>query len=370
MSRKPNGKHRRHTMREKFSSTPLHNVPLKQFNISLSRIDTGSSSNEDIRNWKLQQQSQISEKQKKSSKTNKKTIKRNKRVISQSKVTEWVTESEESINEFLSSQESKSDGASMCINLFESSRTPEKTRDAPIRFEEILQKSPIIQSSKRSRSVSKEIIIRQDQLLPVHVPSADQRNCLDTDEDELVFHHETNLKTYSSAHKRKRSLGTLELKFGDYMYPVQGSTLISDQLWNQFIEKHYGKSSHYWAPLSSPKPVFKKIEIPPTPIPRSKDSRKCCSSRRKSEHKIQLKKGGQIRKRSKVKRKKEMLILPSARRQKGDTDVYDQSDETDIEFETSGKGNKHMSLSEFCHKQNGNKVPNIISLTSSESDAE
>jgi len=100
---------------------------------------------------------------------------------------EWETKSEEFISEVLNSGE-----ASARVNLFESPRTPEKVRDAPIRFqEEALLESPIIRSSRRFRSsrlISKPVDVEQQgQLLPVHLPSAELRNRFDSDEDELTF---------------------------------------------------------------------------------------------------------------------------------------------------------------------------------------
>jgi hypothetical protein len=100
---------------------------------------------------------------------------------------EWETKSEEFITEVLNSGE-----ASARVNLFESPRTPEKVRDAPIKFqEEALLESPIIRSSRRfrrSRLISKPVDVeQQDQLLPVHLPSAELRNRLDSDDDELTF---------------------------------------------------------------------------------------------------------------------------------------------------------------------------------------
>lgn len=104
---------------------------------------------------------------------------------------EWETKSEEFIDEFSSSreEESETDGIdSRCIDLFESLRTPEKIRDAPIRFDEVPYESPIIGFPRRSHPISKSIdIMLRERLLPIRSPSAEPQNRLDTDEDELTF---------------------------------------------------------------------------------------------------------------------------------------------------------------------------------------
>lgn len=127
-------------------------------------------------------------------KEKKPTKKKRKRSMLQSEdvADEWESKSEESFNEFLNLQkDSRAENASMQINLFES---PEKIRDAPIRFEESLLTSPIIQSSRsrKLRSISKDInIMQEDQLLPVHLPSADSPNLTDS-----TSQHDLEIRMY------------------------------------------------------------------------------------------------------------------------------------------------------------------------------
>jgi len=189
------------------------------------------------------------------------------------------------------------------------------------------------------------------------------------------------MKTYSLARKRKK---IPEMKFGDFMFPVQMPTLISDQLWNQFIEKHYGEASHYLAPfpargsdkmtssVSEVPNIFEKLEINPIlPVMRrirdcrSKNSRKWESFKaaRNLKRGIQLGENEpEIRKSNKKKREEE--ILPSTRRQA--TSVYDQSND-DIELE---RDNERMTLSKFRCKQNVDKVFTRLSSVFSDSDTE
>jgi len=191
------------------------------------------------------------------------------------------------------------------------------------------------------------------------------------------------MKTYSVARKRKKSP---EGKLGDFMFPVQVPTLISDQLWNQFIEKDYGRTSHSLASLpargsdrpttSASKVPNEKLETDPI-LPGMKRIRDCgiknsrkwesFKTRRNLKRRMQFGEDGPgIRKSYKKKREEE--ILSSTRKQR--TDVYDQSDETDIEFETGGRDNERMTLSEFRCKQNVDKVSNRLSSVSSDSDTE
>jgi hypothetical protein len=193
------------------------------------------------------------------------------------------------------------------------------------------------------------------------------------------------MKTYSVVRKRKKSP---EGKLGDFMFPVKMPTLISDQLWNQFIEKDYRKASHYLAPLparasdrmttSTSKVPNEKLETDPI-FPGMNCNRDCriknprkwesFKTRRNLKRRMQFEEDGPgIRKSNKKKREEETLILPSARKQ--GTDLYDQSDETDIEFETGGRDNERMTLSEFRCKQNVDKVFTRLSSVSLDSDTE
>lgn len=105
-----------------------------------------------------------------------------------SKDSEWETESEKSINE--DSICSLSTLKDEHIKLFEDPcSTPEKIRDAPRTYEEILLESPIIGSfRKRSHLISKKNdIILQDELLPVNWLPSEIRNPEEAIEDETIF---------------------------------------------------------------------------------------------------------------------------------------------------------------------------------------
>jgi len=110
-----------------------------------------------------------------------------KRIATQSKDTdnEWETESERAINELsIGSQESILNDKR--IKLFEDS--PEKTRDKPNTYEEILSESPIIQSSRnRLHLISKKHDIFQDELLPVNLLQTEIQNPEESNEDETIF---------------------------------------------------------------------------------------------------------------------------------------------------------------------------------------
>lgn len=130
----------------------------------------------------------FTEKRKKKLKSDKKTAKR-KRTMKDTD-SEWETESEKSINE-LSRDSQGSMNNDECIKLFEDPCTPEKTRDMPNTYEEILytHESPIIGSfRKRSRLITKQNdIIPQDKLLPVNLQLAEVRNLEEADEGETIF---------------------------------------------------------------------------------------------------------------------------------------------------------------------------------------
>lgn len=82
-----------------------------------------------------------------------------------------------------------------------------------------------------------------------------------------------------------------------------------------------------------------------------------------SEQERELESAGR-KTRTHKKRTRKTIALRTARKRRDD--IYDQIDETDSEFETSGLGNKRMSLREFRCKRSMNK--NELSPTSSHSD--
>lgn len=118
-----------------------------------------------------------------------KTVKR-KRIVTEPEDTEWETESEKSINELATGLQGSilKDDECTSIKLFKDPFTPEKIRDVPSTYEEILHESPIVLSSKRSRLISKKNdIILRDELLPVDLVSSEVRNPEETSEDETIF---------------------------------------------------------------------------------------------------------------------------------------------------------------------------------------
>ncbi|XP_071581300.1 uncharacterized protein [Temnothorax nylanderi] len=219
-----NNSRKRATINTLYTSTPtsITNTSMKHCSISLSEIDTASSSSgrenlqlhlqerkrhtkgkkrEDTK-WRMKdsddskleakQKQLIDEslnvKRKKNLRSEKKAIKR-KRILEDTD-NEWETETEESINEPLIGSRGSIDDE--CIKLFQDPPcTPEKIRNRPIAYEEILHnyESPIIGSCRRKRLhliSKKNDIILQDTLLPV--------NSLTTEVRSL---EETKMKQYS-----------------------------------------------------------------------------------------------------------------------------------------------------------------------------
>lgn len=171
----------------------------------------------------------MTEKRKKNLKreSKKKVVKRKR--ISKSTDSEWETESEKSIDELSTSLQNSILNDDECIKLFEDPCTPEKTRDMPSAYKEILPtyESPIIDASrKRSHLISnlytpektrdipsayeetlythespiicssgkrphliskKNDTIPQDTLLPINLLLTEVRNLEETDEDEAIF---------------------------------------------------------------------------------------------------------------------------------------------------------------------------------------
>ncbi|KYN42228.1 hypothetical protein ALC56_03366 [Trachymyrmex septentrionalis] len=238
-----NKKHKRATISNVFSSTPIKPFAIKPGSISLSEIDTGSSSSggkitRNLRSlirvlenkhkkyskekrrsnikWRIKDSDSeweakpiefinqsLNEKRKKNLKNKKKTVKK-KLIVTQikSKDNEWETESEKSINEdsICSSSTLKNEH----IKLFEDPcSTPEKTRDASTIYKEILPESPILGSfRKRSNLISKKNdIVLSDELLPVNLLSSEIRNPEEPIEGETIFDYEGNEKAHVSLQK-------------------------------------------------------------------------------------------------------------------------------------------------------------------------
>lgn len=115
-----------------------------------------------------------------------------KRIVTQRKHTdsEWETESEKSINKLSVSSRRSSLNDAECIKLFEDPcATPEKTRDIPASYDEILSASPVIEfSKKRSHLFSKKKnIALPNELLPVNLLSTEVQNPEEIDENITIF---------------------------------------------------------------------------------------------------------------------------------------------------------------------------------------
>ncbi|XP_011053763.1 PREDICTED: uncharacterized protein LOC105145700 [Acromyrmex echinatior] len=432
-----NKKHKRATISSVFSSTPIKPFPIKLGSISLSEIDTGSSSSgskitrnlgslirvlknkhkryskekrrSDIK-WRIKDSDSeweakpiefinqsLNEKQKKNLKIKKKTIKK-KLIVTQikSKDNEWETESEKSINE--DSICSLSTLKDEHIKLFEDPcSTPEKTRDAPTIYEEILSESPILGSfRKRSHLISKKNnIALQDELLPVNLLPSEIRNPEEVIEDETIFDYKANEKTHVSLQKLEISPKQISenISFPDLQFET--TNFHPDQPIKTYFRNSRKTSPHFtlsfelspiklmnWLKPRLPN-ASRKTENTSTPPRicisqyRNKNDKKWKTYRGNSKEEFkndkmktskrnmrnQKRKVKEASKRMKIKR-----AFQSTSKQK--YDIYDINDETDIEFETGGRDGKRMSFREFCQtkdSRNHKKSPsdNINKISSS-----
>ncbi|XP_011155230.1 uncharacterized protein LOC105192654 [Harpegnathos saltator] len=386
------------------SSTPYRNVPVRHYSLSLSRIDTGSSSS--AAEIRKRPRSKISEKRKRT-----KTVKK-RRVDGRGQLTdtdsEWETKSEgtlvkETLTDLSRSssrnihEERYDDAPVACCNLFEDPASPEKVRHEPIVYESQVE-SPILQSSRRLRLIpAKDNIVQHKKLLPVSnlqlsrtrdfIPEEEEK---EKDDDMPIFHCERDIRTYSAPPKRKKSP---EQRPKNFTFRLRFPTATSDLLWDEFVEKFRDEVSQYLAPPSARTPVeltdsarglpdVSRLRRRIDPIPRgmkrvrersdavSRRWEPCSDSERendsegenverRNELEIERERGRNARKRRRA---------PATRSvQKRSADVYDQIDETDVEFETSGRDKKRISLREFCRKQKVDKAR--ARPTSSRSDA-
>ncbi|KYN12973.1 PREDICTED: uncharacterized protein LOC108766950 [Trachymyrmex cornetzi] len=433
-----NKKHKRASIANVFSSTPIKSAPIKPGSISLSEIGTGSSSSggKITRNlgslirvlenkhkryskekkrsnikwrmegsdseWeakpiKLMNQS-LNEKRKKNLKSKKKTVKR-KLIVTQirNKDNEWETESEKSINE--DSICSLSTLKDEHIKLFEDpSSTPEKTRDAPTIYEEILPESPILGSfRKRSHLISKKNdIILQDELLPVNLLPSEIRNSEEAIEDEIIFDYEGNEKAHVSLQKLEIS----PKQTSENISFLETTNFRRDQSVKTYSRNPRKTSPHFrlsfelspirlmsWLKPKLPNASRKteSTSIPPGKCIsqyRNKNNKKWKTYRSNSseeelkndKRKMKINKRNMRNQKRKVreasKRMKTKRAFQSTSKQK--YNIYDIYDETDIEFETGGRDGKRMSFREFCRSQtndgrNRKMSPsdNIIEISSS-----
>ncbi|XP_014484641.1 PREDICTED: uncharacterized protein LOC106749559 [Dinoponera quadriceps] len=395
------------------SSTPNENTPVKHYSISLSGIDTGSSSSTGKTKKRLRSQVQANEliddptnfeKGKR-----KKTADKKRRVVTwlADNDSEWETTSEELIKEtpvnargFIpeSTHDECHDDTPACCNLFEDPCTPEKVRDAPMQHE-LLPESPIIQSSRRLRFISaKNNVEHREKLLPVSNLRLSETRDVSPDEtdDELIFHHEKDVKTYSAPPKRKKSP---ERTSKNFSFPLRFLTATSDLLWDEFVDKFRDEISQYLAPSFARVPVELtdsaclpnvdldrlrvKLVPPGMKFYRSEivtDSSTLCTNseledgyeRENAKRRTELETDGRGTKtrRRKMRKRKRKGAIPGEELipiQKRKADIYDQFDETDIEFETGGPNKKRISFRTFCCKQRKNNKTKALP-TSSHSD--
>ncbi|XP_018312951.1 uncharacterized protein [Mycetomoellerius zeteki] len=412
-----NKNHKRATIANVFSSTPIKLSPIKHYSISLSEIDTGSSSSGGTRDltslirvlankpkryskekkrsdtkWKIKDSDSeweakpielinqsLNGKRKKNLKSKKKTVK-NKLVVTQikSKDSEWETESEKSINE--DSICSLSTLKDEHIKLFEDPcSTPEKIRDAPRTYEEILLESPIIGSfRKRSHLISKKNdIILQDELLPVNWLPSEIRNPEEAIEDETIFDYEGNEKGHVSLQKSEVSpkQTSENISFPDLQFVTN---FRRDQPVKTYSRNSRKTSPHFtlsfelspiklmsWLQPRHPN-AFRKTENTSTPPGicvsqyRNKNDKKRKTYRSSSseeelkndKRKMKTSKRNMRNQKRKIREASQEMktkrAFQSTSKQK--YDIYDIYDEKDTEFETGGRDGKRMSFREFCQK--------------------
>lgn len=204
------------------------------------------------------------------------------------------------------------------------------------------------------------------------------------------------MKTYPAPPKRKRSP---KQRLRNFAFRVQFPTETSDLLWDEFVAKFHDEITQYLASPSTRAPAkqtdsardlpdvaYPRLRIDPLPpgmkcvserydratrrwINCDDPERASGSKRKNAERQNEPETDGRGRKargRNARKRDRKEVALRFARKRKAD--VYDQSDETDAEFETGGQNKKRISFREFCHKQriNTTKTPS----TSSRSDTQ
>ncbi|XP_011873319.1 PREDICTED: uncharacterized protein LOC105565072 [Vollenhovia emeryi] len=377
-----NNSHKRFTIAtaNTYTSTPK-SVPVKWNSISLSEIDTASSSSGGRRNLQLQMQDlakkrigytrkkkredtkgkkessdsdwevaqkelidkPLKEKQKKNLKGEKKAVKR-KQLLTDTD-SDWETEWENSMH----SQETILNDDER-IKLFED--LPETIRDIPSAYKEILftHESPIRDvPRKRRRSNSKVNDISQDTLLSVNLLTSDVRTLEELDEDETIF--DVN-KAKSHGPLRKPEEGPKE-------HPENFPTLRQKKFVKTYSRKTSQKTSS--SPMKVdfmrklPK-ISRKMESPPIPPGMVCDSGYWDKSSKKFIMKREY--GKRIIKTSKRNTRK--------LREQND-DVY-AIEETDKEFETDGQDGKRIPFREFCRRQKKSRQDAVIITSSSSSD--
>ncbi|XP_071640359.1 uncharacterized protein [Temnothorax longispinosus] len=357
-----NNSRKRATIATLYTSTPtsIPNTSMKSCSISLSGIDTASSSSGDRPNLQLLHQLQV--KRKKNLTSEKKAIKK-KRVLEDTD-NEWETETEKSINEPLIGSRGSIDDE--CIKLFQDPPcTPEKIRDRPIAYEESLHnyESPIICSHRKKRShliSKKNDIILQDTLLPVNSLTTEVQSLEETGEDETIF--QNNAQTHVSLRNPEKISKQKPENFSPYLqlrrdqsvktYPGKKSRHSVSSLWSP-IDDFYRKHPNL---LSNLPRKTESISIPPGMIcVRGYWDKTLRKWIRRYEESSSQNKNGKCK--TKINKRNTKKVT---RKQ----NVYDTTkDETDHEFETGGRDGKRMTFREFCRKQK-----EVIVISSSDTD--
>ncbi|XP_024890006.1 uncharacterized protein LOC112466243 [Temnothorax curvispinosus] len=394
-----NNTRKRATIATLYTSTPtsIPNTSMKSCNISLSGIDTASSSSGDRPNlhqlqerkrhtkgkkredtkWRMKDSdSKLEAKQKHQLIDKSLNVKRKKNLTSEKKAikkkriledtdNEWETETEKSINESLIGSRGSIDDE--CIKLFQDPPcTPEKIRDRPIAYEENLHnyESPIICSHRKKRShliSKKNDIILQDTLLPVNSLTTEVQSLEETGEDETIF--QNNAQTHVSLRNPEKISKQKPENFSPYLqlrrdqsvktYPGKKFRHSVSSLWspiNDFYRKHPNLLSNLPRKTES-------ISIPPGMICVKGYWDKTLRKWIRYEESSSQNKNGKCK--TKINKRNTKKVT---RKQK--YNVYDTTkDETDHEFETGGQDGKRMTFREFCRKQK-----EVIVISSSDTD--
>lgn len=192
------------------------------------------------------------------------------------------------------------------------------------------------------------------------------------------------MKTYPAPPKLK---GSPEWRPKNFTFRIRFPTETSDLLWDEFVDKFRNEIPQYLASPSKRTPLkltdsmrglpnvsYSKQRIDPLPSGMKCISRRydrvtrewitCSESELANEFERENferqnkpktdRRETKIRTRKTRKRERKQATWKSMQEQK--VDVYDQYDETDIEFETGGRDKKRISFRKFCHKQRINKA--------------
>ncbi|XP_011700866.1 PREDICTED: uncharacterized protein LOC105457727 [Wasmannia auropunctata] len=271
-----NNKRRRVTVDTVQTSTPITPSVRHNVTISLSEIDTASSSSggrtsqlqdlvkkhikhqhtkekerpekRKIRDSDLssdwEKEKELIKKQKKNLKSQKKATKREK-LVTKDTDSEWETELEKSVNKFSINSRGSTRKSDDCIVLFKDPCTPEKIRDVPYTYKEILLESPIIQSSRRTLYLLKKDNILQNELLPINLLPAEVRNPEETSEDETIFDNKGNAEIHVSLRESEKSPKQKSEKFATFKSHSKFPRITNSLRQNQPVKTYLGKVSRH-----------------------------------------------------------------------------------------------------------------------------